>query len=289
MCTEDVCPQQDAVQGGILLKRPTTKHGRALLTLHCGHGKRGYDEIYQIHSRIPSLAPTMGLRIHFVIDPMGWCCISMVFFIWLYNSLFIPRLVLFPHFDEGHISVAVVIGYYVASLFCVTALVRASIADPGRLAQDPQIPHTEREQWELCNKCNMMRPKRSHHCSRCGHCVRRMDHHCPWINNCVGEDNHWLFLQLCFYTQVLSLFTLLLDFCQYYYFQPLTKVNEELFIFRHELALLRMSTFMGLLMFGGMSSLFYTQVTGILTTFSVPDLPVYGSGRYPMMRLETEL
>lgn len=39
---------------------------------------------------------------------------------------------------------------------------------------------SEREHWELCNKCNLMRPKRSHHCSRCGHCVRRMDHHCPW-------------------------------------------------------------------------------------------------------------
>uniref|UniRef100_A0A8C1R2V4 Palmitoyltransferase n=1 Tax=Cyprinus carpio TaxID=7962 RepID=A0A8C1R2V4_CYPCA len=85
---------------------------------------------------------------------------------------------------------------------------------------------SERENWELCNKCNMMRPKRSHHCSRCGHCVRRMDHHCPWINNCVGEDNHWLFLQLCFYTQVLSLYTLVLDFCQYYYFQPLSSVDR---------------------------------------------------------------
>ncbi|RXM32650.1 putative palmitoyltransferase ZDHHC21 [Acipenser ruthenus] len=73
----------------------------------------------------------------------------------------------------------------------------------------------------------MMRPKRSHHCSRCGHCVRRMDHHCPWINNCVGEDNHWLFLQLCFYTQVLSFYTLVLDFCHYYYFQPLTPVNAD--------------------------------------------------------------
>lgn len=40
--------------------------------------------------------------------------------------------------------------------------------------------HLERGHWELCNKCNVMRPKRSHHCSRCGHCVRRMDHHCPW-------------------------------------------------------------------------------------------------------------
>lgn len=42
----------------------------------------------------------------------------------------------------------------------------------------------------------------------------------------MGEDNHWLFLQLCFYTQVLSLFTLVLDFCQYYYFQPLTRLDQ---------------------------------------------------------------
>ncbi|KAG7462021.1 hypothetical protein MATL_G00197530 [Megalops atlanticus] len=207
---------------------------------------------------------SMKLRLHFVVDPMGWFCISTVFFIWLYNSVFIPQLVLLPHFQEGHIPGALVVSYYLASLLCVTALFRASTADPGRLPQNPHIPHSERDQWELCNKCNLMRPKRSHHCSRCGHCVRRMDHHCPWINNCVGEDNHWLFLQLCFYTQVLSLFTLGLDFCQYYYFQPLPRADEEGFTSRHELALLRISTFMGLLMFGGMSNLFYTQITGIL-------------------------
>lgn len=34
---------------------------------------------------------------------------------------------------------------------------------------------------------------------------------------------------------------------------------------RHELALLRVSCFMGLIMFGGMSSLFYTQITGIIS------------------------
>lgn len=42
----------------------------------------------------------------------------------------------------------------------------------------------------------------------------------------MGEDNHWLFLQLCFYAQVLSLFTLVLDFCQYYCFQPLTGLDQ---------------------------------------------------------------
>ncbi|XP_063042827.1 palmitoyltransferase ZDHHC21 [Engraulis encrasicolus] len=207
----------------------------------------------------------MKLRLHFVVDPMGWCCLSVVFGIWLYNTVFIPKLILLPHYHQGHVPWALLLCYYGASLFCLTALVRASTADPGRIPQDPHIPHAERDGWELCNKCNLMRPLRSHHCSRCRHCVRRMDHHCPWINNCVGEDNHWLFLQLCFYTQVLSGFTLLLDFCQYYYLDPLTHTHQDSFCVRHELALLRVSTFMGLLMFGGMSSLFYTQLNGILT------------------------
>uniref|UniRef100_A0A3Q3JZ30 Palmitoyltransferase n=1 Tax=Monopterus albus TaxID=43700 RepID=A0A3Q3JZ30_MONAL len=216
----------------------------------------------------------MKLRLHFVVDPMGWLCISVG--IWLYNSVFIPKLVLLPHYNEGHIPWAIVVCYYVASALCVVALFRASTADPGRLPVDPHIPHSEREHWELCNKCNLMRPKRSHHCSRCGHCVRRMDHHCPWINNCVGEDNHWLFLQLCFYTQVLSLFTVVLDFCQYYYFEPLSELDQ--FTTRHELALLRVSALMGVVMFGGMTSLFYTQVTeDLLSCFMTCFL--YGSKR----------
>ncbi|XP_051875910.1 palmitoyltransferase ZDHHC21 isoform X2 [Pristis pectinata] len=173
----------------------------------------------------------MGLRVHFVYDPQGWCCISIITFIWLYNTYYIPKLVLFPHYEEEHIPAAVIV---------------------------------ERQNWEICNKCNKMRPKRSHHCSRCGHCIRKMDHHCPWINNCVGEDNHWLFLLLCFYTQFLSFFTLILNFCQYYYLQPLTKAKEEFFMFRHELALLRISTLMALVMTGGMSGLFYSQLTNIL-------------------------
>lgn len=40
---------------------------------------------------------------------------------------------------------------------------------------------------------------------------------------------------------------------------------QEKFTTRHELALLRVSTLMGLVMFGGMSSLFYTQMTGVLS------------------------
>ncbi|XP_027405019.1 palmitoyltransferase ZDHHC21 isoform X2 [Bos indicus x Bos taurus] len=170
----------------------------------------------------------MGLRIHFVVDPHGWCCMGLIVFVWLYNFFLIPKIVLFPHYEEGHIPGILIIIFYGIAMFCLVALVRASITDPGRLPENPKIPHGEREFWELCNKCNLMRPKRSHHCSRCGHCVRRMDHHCPWINNCVGEDNHWLFLQLCFYTELLTCYALMFSFCHYYYFLPLKKRNLSL-------------------------------------------------------------
>lgn len=51
----------------------------------------------------------MKLRLHFVVDPMGWLCISVVIGIWLYNTFFIPKLVLLPHYNEGHIPWATVV------------------------------------------------------------------------------------------------------------------------------------------------------------------------------------
>ncbi|CAD7687791.1 unnamed protein product [Nyctereutes procyonoides] len=209
----------------------------------------------------------MGLRIHFVVDPHGWCCMGLIVFVWLYNIVLIPKIVLFPHYEEGHIPGILIIIFYGIAIFCLVALVRASFTDPGRLPENPKIPHGEREFWELCNKCNLMRPKRSHHCSRCGHCVRRMDHHCPWINNCVGEDNHWLFLQLCFYTELLTSYALMFSFCHYYYFLPVKKRNLDLFVVRHELAIMRLAAFMGITMLVGITGLFYTQLIGIITIF----------------------
>ncbi|GAB1288602.1 Palmitoyltransferase ZDHHC21 [Apodemus speciosus] len=183
----------------------------------------------------------MGLRIHFVVDPHGWCCMGVIVFVWLYNIVIIPKTVLFPHYEEGHIPGILIIIFYGISICCLVALVRASLTDPGRLPENPKIPHAartyldswhhmktslvkgyecnKRELWELCSKCNLMRPKRSHHCSRCGHCVRRMDHHCP---------------------------------C-------------DLFVVRHELAIMRLAAFMGITMLVGITGLFYTQLIGIIT------------------------
>ncbi|XP_014670661.1 PREDICTED: palmitoyltransferase ZDHHC2-like, partial [Priapulus caudatus] len=45
-----------------------------------------------------------------------------------------------------------------------------------------------------CEKCQCLKPDRSHHCSVCGRCILKMDHHCPWVNNCVNFSNYKFFV-----------------------------------------------------------------------------------------------
>jgi len=45
-----------------------------------------------------------------------------------------------------------------------------------------------------CDKCQAVKPDRSHHCSVCQDCILKMDHHCPWVNNCVAFNNYKFFI-----------------------------------------------------------------------------------------------
>lgn len=46
----------------------------------------------------------------------------------------------------------------------------------------------------VCQKCNQVKPERTHHCKVCKRCILKYDHHCPWINQCVGLHNERYFV-----------------------------------------------------------------------------------------------
>ena len=75
-------------------------------------------------------------------------------------------------------------------------------------------------QFKYCDKCDEIKPPRTHHCSACGKCVMKMDHHCPWVGNCVGLLTHKTFWLFVFYA-TLALFQVCLT--TYFYTKDLQK------------------------------------------------------------------
>lgn len=57
-------------------------------------------------------------------------------------------------------------------------------------------------EYQYCERCQIVKPPRSHHCSICNECVMRMDHHCPWVGNCVGLLNHKYFCLFLIYASL---------------------------------------------------------------------------------------
>ena len=56
-----------------------------------------------------------------------------------------------------------------------------------------------------CNKCNSLKPFRTHHCSQCNKCFAKMDHHCVVLGKCIAIRNQKTFIVYLFYCIILNL------------------------------------------------------------------------------------
>ncbi|XP_005096081.1 probable palmitoyltransferase ZDHHC21 [Aplysia californica] len=171
-------------------------------------------------------------RLHFVRDSQGQLFVSGVVAYWMFGTFSTIFVLLHPAYEDGHVSLPVVYGFYAVSGLCLLSLMRASLTNPGRIPSYDFSKHAETG-WTLCQRCNRMRPPRSHHCRRCGQCVMRMDHHCPWINNCVGEDNHFAFVQLLVYAFLLGFYSFILLMCHFWVFPKCNSCNRDAIYIKH--------------------------------------------------------
>ena len=59
----------------------------------------------------------------------------------------------------------------------------------SRFLNDPSA-----NEWNLCEKCEIVVPPRSWHCDTCRCCQLKRDHHCIFASNCIGYLNHRFFM-----------------------------------------------------------------------------------------------
>jgi len=91
------------------------------------------------------------------------------------------------------------------SIFLVTLVLPSFIfsaaLEPGYLRKQydyidlvEEMIEGERDLWNLCTYCELIKSQTSFHCLYCKSCIELFDHHCPYINNCLGNRNTKFFL-----------------------------------------------------------------------------------------------
>ena len=68
---------------------------------------------------------------------------------------------------------------------------------------DPELQNiNEKHDYTTCKKCNILRPKRTHHCRYCNKCILTMDHHCFSLNKCIGKNNYLYFVRFLIFAEL---------------------------------------------------------------------------------------
>ncbi|XP_013395643.1 palmitoyltransferase PFA3-like [Lingula anatina] len=86
----------------------------------------------------------------------------------------------------------------------------SSAGTPEMDAKSPLHSETEEINTTVCDSCNALAPKRSHHCLLCNECILKRDHHCFFMCTCIGFYNQKYFILWCFYMFIGSFYSLVI-------------------------------------------------------------------------------
>ncbi|XP_070194296.1 palmitoyltransferase ZDHHC21-like [Littorina saxatilis] len=199
--------------------------------------------------------PLIG-RIHIVKDRSGQMQVGGILLYWVYGTFCTLFLVLLPQYYDQRIPASLVICFMSVCILCLLSLLKASLTNPGRIPLITEDSNIDTSDWTFCRNCNRQRPKRAHHCRRCGQCVMRMDHHCPWINNCVGEENHFAFTLLLFYSFLFGTFSVTLTYFHFWVWPKCVTCDKESFFIKHSIWFVYVLVLLGL----NMAALMFLQL-----------------------------
>ena len=141
-----------------------------------------------------------------------WACV----FFWI-------DFVIFTYILNDHFIIKSIFGIslIICHLYLFVYLYRLVKVDSiYKIDNDKELENiSEKHDFTSCKKCNLFRPKRSHHCRYCNKCILDMDHHCFTLNKCIGKNNYNIYIKYLIFVELNTslLFGLCLYVCYNYY------------------------------------------------------------------------
>ena len=133
---------------------------------------------------------------------------------------------------------------------------------------------SEKHDFTSCRKCNVFRPRRTHHCQYCNKCILDMDHHCFTLNKCIGKNNYIFFIKYLISMEANT--TLFFGICFYVLYYFYSEINLYSLI---KYVLLAIASFIG-----SVSLYFYLLFHAYLYFVNLTTLEFI----YPKLRLSMQ-
>lgn len=165
------------------------------------------------------------ISLKFVIQRSIMGCVFILVEWYMFKFFIIPFITsnFFPHFFLIYFLIAL---WIIISLIWLYSYFPVCWFDAGSVKSEMKDlkqnnPNVKFDVYFHCQKCNEIKPFRTHHCSKCNTCYIRFDHHCPLTGNCVAFKNAQPFTCFLIYGDAMFFFISLFSFLSKYFYSTL--------------------------------------------------------------------